>query len=61
MKIKFEFNVRTRYVGSNVVEEMELEFDDDATEKEIEQQVEQAWIDWRNQEAEGGWKRLDGK
>lgn len=58
MKIKFEFSVSTRYVNSTVKDELELEFDDDATEEEIEKEVEATWLEWRNEQCEGGWKRL---
>jgi len=48
MKRIYEFYVQTMYVGSRVTEEIELEFADNATEKEITEKTEQAWINWRN-------------
>lgn len=59
MKIKFEFYFSTHYVGSTVTEDVELEFDDDASEEEIEKQIEEAWIEWRNKQCDGGWKRKE--
>ena len=56
MKRTYEFYVETRYVGSRVTDEIELQFDDDATEEEIEKEVEECWIEWRNENCEGGWK-----
>ena len=58
MIIKFEFSVGTRYVGSTVNDEVELEFNDDATEQEIEDEVEDYYKDWMSNEIDGGWKRL---
>lgn len=57
MKLKFEFSIGTRYVGSDVKDEIELEFDDDATEQEIESQVEEVYKDWVWEQVDGGWKR----
>jgi hypothetical protein len=59
--ITYEFNVGTRYVGSTVKDETTLEFDDDATQEEIESIVEEAWIEWRNEQCDGGWKVLSEK
>lgn len=58
MKITFEFYVSTRYVGSKVSDKVEIEFEDDATEKQIEALVEECWIDWRNEQCDGGWERV---
>jgi hypothetical protein len=55
MKRIYEFYVETKYIGSRVVEEVELEFDDDATEQEIEKEVDDIWTDWRSQNSDGGW------
>lgn len=57
-KITFEFSVSTHYVGSKVTEQVELEFEDDATEQEIEDEVSEYWVEWRNNECEGGWTRI---
>lgn len=59
MKIKFEFAVGTRYINSTVKDVVTLEVDDDATEEEIEKEAEAAWIEWRAEQCEGGWKRLN--
>jgi hypothetical protein len=56
-KITFEFTVSTRYVGSEVKDEIELEFEDDATEEEIEKEVTEVWVDWRNEQCDGGWSQ----
>jgi len=58
MKRIYEFSVSTHYVGSEVSDKIELEFDDDATEEEIEKEVEDNWCDWRNEQCDGGWKLL---
>ncbi|WP_298065104.1 hypothetical protein [uncultured Acinetobacter sp.] len=59
--IKFELTVGTRYVGSTVKDEIELEFDDDATQEEIDKEIEEAWIQFRAEECDGGWKVLSEK
>lgn len=58
MKVKYKFSVGTHYVRSTVNEEVEVDVEDDATEEEIEDAAEQAWIDWMNQKINGGWKRI---
>lgn len=58
MKIIFEFSVWTKYINSQVKENVELEFDDDATEDEIEDEVADIWDDWRNRQCDGYWKRI---
>ena len=59
--IKFKFTVSTRYVGSEVEEEIDIDFDDDATEEEIEKEVKERWVDWRNENSDGGWFRIEDK
>lgn len=56
MKRTYKFYVETRYVGSRVTEDIELDFDDDATEEEIESEVEEVYKDWMSNECEGGWE-----
>lgn len=55
MKRKFKFWVETRYVNSKVEDTVALEFDDKATEEEIESVVEECWSEWRNEQCNGGW------
>ena len=57
-KIKFEFHVSTHFVNSTAKDIVELEFEDDATEEEIEDEVAEAYKDWMNNEVEGGWYRV---
>jgi hypothetical protein len=58
MKRKYEFQVRTWYINSTVKDVVELEFDDNATEEEIEKEVEEVWIEWRNNNCEDGFNRV---
>jgi hypothetical protein len=53
--IEFEFNVGTCYVGSTVKDIITLEFDDDATEEEIDKAAGEAWVEWRAERCDGGW------
>jgi len=59
MKRIYEFSVSTRYAGSKVVDEIELEFPDNASEEEIERDVESAWKDWMSDEIDGGWSEIN--
>lgn len=53
--IKGTLSVGTRYVGSTVKDNFEIEVDDNATEDEINDEIEQLWIDFSNNEIDGGW------
>ena len=48
-------SVGTRYVGSTVRDTFEIEFDDEATNDEINDEIEQLYIDFINNEIDGGW------
>ena len=53
--IKGILSIGTRYVGSTVKDNFEIEVDDNATEDEINDEIEQLWIDFRSNEIDGGW------
>ena len=53
--IKGTLSVGTKYVGSTVKDNFEIEVDDNATEDEINEEIEQLWIDFSNNEIDGGW------
>lgn len=53
--IKGTLSIGTRYVGSTVKDNFEIEVDDNATEDEINDEIEQLWIDFSNNEIDGGW------
>lgn len=57
-KITIECTVSTNYVGSEVKDEVEIYVDDDATDEEIESEAEEAWMDFRTNNTDGGWKIL---
>jgi len=52
---KFEFSIATNYINSDWTEEVELQFADDATEQEIEDEVNEIYIEWLNEKNQGGW------
>lgn len=58
MKAKYEFWYCTRYVNSTVKDIIELDHDDDATEEEIEKEVNEALEYWTFQQIENGWNKL---
>ena len=55
MKKTFKFWGETRYVNSKVEDTVTMSFDDEATEDEIEREVEECWVEWRNEQCDGGW------
>ena len=52
---KFKFNISTNKYGSDCEDEIEIQFDDDETEEEIENQVNQIYQDWLNEKNQGFW------
>ena len=53
--IKGTLGISTRYVNSLVEESFEITVDDNATDDEINDEIEQLWIDFRASEVDGGW------
>ncbi len=58
MKRKFEFCIATNKVGSEQKETVELEFDDDLTESEIEDQANEVYKEWLFENNEGWFKEV---
>lgn len=56
---KFRFSLATRYVGSEVSQEMELGFEDNATKDEIENEVEQIYNEWLGNQNYGGFHEIE--
>jgi hypothetical protein len=55
MKKKYMFSLATPYVNSEWKEEIELQFDDDATIEEIENQIDEIYQEWVNERNNGCW------
>lgn len=55
---KFSFSIATNYIRSEWKEEVELEFEDDATEEEIEDEVSAYYQEWLNENNHGGFSQL---
>lgn len=55
-KIKVEFQVGTKYVGSSVEEVVEFEIEDDMTEKEIEEMIEEEFERWVWENIDSYWE-----
>ena len=53
--IKGTLYISTKYVNSTIKDNFEIEVDDNATEYEINDEIEQLWIDFRSNEIDGGW------
>lgn len=55
IKRKYRFSVSTTYVGSKVMEEVELEFEGYMTEDEIEKEVEDFYNEWLFENINTSW------
>ena len=51
--VKYNFHVSTKYVGSEVSEDIKFEVEDDATTEEIEEIADDLFKDWL-------WENIDG-
>ncbi len=56
MKIKVEFYVSTRYVGSDVREEIELDVPENLTENELDDFIRPIYEDWAWEALDSGWQ-----
>lgn len=54
-KVKGYFYVDLGYVGCRVDEEFEIEFEDTATEEEIDNKLENYYNDFQSNRVNGGW------
>ena len=52
---KYRFSIATTYINSEWYEDVELEFDEDLTEDEIEQQVNDIYTEWLFEKNYGSW------
>lgn len=57
--IKVEFHVGTHYVGSTWSEIVEIEVDEEATEKEIEDELNKSLEDWVWDNIDSGFKIIE--
>lgn len=56
---KYHFSISTNKVGSETSDIVELQFDDDATLEEIENQVTEIYTDWLFENNNGGFHELN--
>ena len=56
MTIKIKAQVSTRYVGSTVEDEFEIEVDDNSTEEEIQQITDEEVKQWMFEQIEWGYE-----
>lgn len=54
-KVTAKFSIATTYVRSDYSEEQEFEFDDDASDDEIEEEICSAYETWLSNHNYGGW------
>lgn len=59
IKRKYKFSIATTYVKSEYSQIMELEFEDDDTEQEIEEQVNQIYTEWLFNNNHGGYLQIE--
>jgi len=56
---KFTFTLSTKYVGSDHSEEVEFEFDEDATQDDIDNQVSESYERWVLEHNCGNWVEIE--
>ena len=49
----YEFTVSTNREGSQIADEIEIEFEGNETPEEIEKILEEEWLEWRGERCEG--------
>ena len=57
--IEVEFWVSTNYVGSEYKETVEILVEEEATEKEIEDEIDYYYKDWVNNNTDQGWAIIE--
>lgn len=55
---KFRFSIATNFVRSEWTEDVELQFDDDATPDEINSQVDEIYTEWLFDKNSGSWYEI---
>jgi hypothetical protein len=55
---KYKFSIATVYINSEWSEVVELEFDEDASEEDIEEQVNEIYQEWVNEKNYGSWVQI---
>ena len=56
MKRTYKFTIATNNIGSEYSQKVVLDFDEDATEEDIENQVSEAYTEWLNEHNCGGYE-----
>lgn len=56
---KYRFSIATTYIQSEYSQVMELQFDDNDTEEEIEQQVDEIYTQWLFEHNQGGYSLIE--
>ena len=59
IKKTYNFSIETNMVGSRVDDDIELQFDTDATEEEIEKQVTEIYTEWLFENNNGGFYEIE--
>jgi hypothetical protein len=57
--VKCKFSIATQYVKSSYSEHVKIEVEDDATEQEIEQEVEETYRNWLEEHNYGAWSIIE--
>lgn len=56
---KYYFSISTNKIGSETSDEVELQFDDDLTDEEIEKQVTEIYTGWLFENNYGGFNEIN--
>jgi hypothetical protein len=59
IKKTYNFSIETNMVGSRVDDDIELQFDIDATKEEIEKQVTEIYTEWLFEHNNGGFHEVE--
>lgn len=59
MRIRVEFSIATNRVGSEEKEVVELEFLNNETEEQIEDAIQESYLEWLGEHNRGGYYILD--
>jgi len=60
-QIEVEFTLSIGDVCSEYKDTFRYEFEDDVTQKKIEEKLEEDWVVWKDNYIDGGWKILKGE
>jgi hypothetical protein len=55
-KVRVKFTLGVGFPGAEHKDEINFEFDEDATQEKIEEEIEECWKEWMWNYIDGGWE-----